>query len=199
MTPLIAIIVLIIVIAVAAYVNAWAQSDEAGEFSAREEAERLGEDVVERDIRSVLRTGDEMFRNVKIDVGGSEREFDFIIANENGVFVIETKNYSGILTGTESDYNWGKYRVSRGGNVYFKEARNPIAQAESQSGFLGRYLRSLGIRVWVEGYAAILGADSPVESERVMKNAGDVDRVIHTPGRHRLDPADVEKIKRILT
>ena len=161
-------------------------------------AGRHGEDIIENQIRSILHSSDKMMRNVELESNGSHRELDFVIVNTNGVYIIETKYYSGYLKGSYGD-TWNKYHVSRGGNIYYKAARNPIAQAESQAGFLGRYLRSYGINCWVEGYAVILGADSPVSSERVLKSTYDIDRTIHTPGRMRLDAATVDYITILLS
>ncbi len=175
------------------------QNGNNKDAEAQRAAGREGEDIIEREIRSVLNYDDFIIRNAEIICGSSRREFDFIIVNSNGVFIIETKNYRGYLTGKENDYNWGKYHVSGAGNVYYKEARNPILQSAGQAGFLGRYLRSYGVNVWVDGYAVILGSDSPVKSDRILYNRGDIDRAIHSPKQYRLNAETVSAIKRILS
>lgn len=40
--------------------------------------------------------------------------------NQYGIFIIEVKNYSGKLVGTEDDYEWQKYHTTPSGNTYFK-------------------------------------------------------------------------------
>ncbi|MGN1083192.1 MAG: NERD domain-containing protein, partial [Candidatus Avispirillum sp.] len=62
-----------------------------------------------------------------------------------------------------------------------------------------KYLESYGIRVWVDGYAFLLHANSPVENECILSNKNEIDKAIHTPGRKRLDSHTVETIVKLLS
>ena len=57
---------------------------------------------------------------------GKTRQIDHVEIRKNGIFVIETKNYSGIIKGRENDDNWTQvlYTVQN-------QMRNPIKQNKS--------------------------------------------------------------------
>ena len=63
---------------------------------------------------------------------------------------------------------------------------------------LARYLEYYGPRVWVNGYAILLHGNCPVDSEYVLSSIEDIDRVIHTPGRTRLNKETISKIAELL-
>ncbi len=50
-------------------------------------------------------------------------QIDHILINSKGVFVIETKNYAGLIKGTETDFYWKQYIYGEE-----KEFYNPIKQ-----------------------------------------------------------------------
>lgn len=58
---------------------------------------------------------------LKTDLGTSQ--IDHVIVSEYGIFVIETKNYSGLITGSENGEEWLKNVY---GNKYY--FRNPLKQ-----------------------------------------------------------------------
>lgn len=49
----------------------------------------------------VFWSNDVYLRNVKVEYDGRPAEIDNVIINQNGIFIIEVKNYSGILYGDE--------------------------------------------------------------------------------------------------
>ena len=65
-------------------------------------------------------------------------------------------------------------------------------------GILAHYLEYYGPRVWVNGYAILLHGNCPVDSEYVLSSIEDIDRVIHTPGRTRLNKETISKIAELL-
>lgn len=95
-------------------------------------AGKQGEAVAANAIVSILRDDDRMFTNVEVSYGDMRTELDVVVVNKSGVFVIEVKNYSGCLSGSESDYEWEKHHTSRGGNTYVKTVKNPIRQIKRQ-------------------------------------------------------------------
>ena len=148
-------------------------------------------------ISAVARENDRTFTNVSVEYNGRPAELDNLIVNENGVFIIEVKYYSGVLYGNEDDYEWSKYHVSSGGNTYYKTVKNPIKQVKREIYILARFLESRGFPVWVEGRAMIFGADSPVFSRYILSNGYDIDRFIHTAGKQKLSKDKVDSIARI--
>ena len=150
------VLLIIIAIAVIAFVALIIKSSDVQTLSPEKVAGKRGEAAAANIIRSVLRKGDLLLTNVEIDCDGKKTELDNVIVNKNGVFIIEVKNYSGSLVGCESDFEWYKYHTSRGGNVYVKTVKNPIRQVKRQIYILAHYLEYFGIDVYVCGYAIFL-------------------------------------------
>ena len=157
-------------------------------------AGKMGEASAANAVASILTNDDLMFTNVEVSYGDMETELDIVILNQNGVFIIEVKNYNGRLRGSEDDYEWEKYHTSRGGNTYVKTVKNPIRQVKRQVYILAEYLRSFGIRVWVEGYVFFLQTDSPVRSDLVLRNLREIDLAVHRPQKQRLSESAIRDI-----
>ena len=164
-----------------------------------EAAGRYGEQVITERIKTVLKEDDFLLTNVNVEYNGKPAELDNLIVNKYGVFIIEAKYYSGTLYGEEDDSKWEKIHFSAAGEPYRKTVRNPISQVKREVDVLARYLRSYGVSVWVEGYAMIYGADSPVDSDYMLYTTADIDRAIHTPKKQRLNAKTVESIKNLLS
>lgn len=161
-------------------------------------AGRRGEQYATMRIKSVLREGDSLFTNVSISYEGRPAELDNVIVNKFGVFIIEVKNYSGRLSGSEDDFEWTKVHVSDGENAYYKSVKNPIKQVKREIYILKKYLDYYGVSVWVDGYAMIIGAASPVESKYILSSVDDIDRAIHTCAKLMLKNAEVDSVKKLL-
>lgn len=158
-----------------------------------------GEEAAVRAIQAVLREDDRLFTNVSIEYDGKPAELDNVIVNKYGVFIIEVKNYTGHIVGSEDDYEWQKYKTTDAGNTYEKTVKNPIKQVKRQVYILARYLEYYGPRVWVRGYAILLHGNSPVQSEYMLTSVADIDRVIHSPDRRMLNANTVERITKLLS
>lgn len=161
-------------------------------------AGKRGEKEAAGMIKQVLQEGDILLTNVRVKYKEKETELDNVIINRRGVFIIEVKNYSGTLTGKEDDYEWTKYKVSRGGNIYEKQVRNPIKQVRRQVYILARFLKYSGIRVWVDGYVLLLNNNSPVHSDMVLESFEGIDRALHRQAHHSLSSRTVVAIKALL-
>ena len=158
-----------------------------------------GEEAVVRAIESVLREGDNLFTNVSVEYDGKPAELDNVIVNKYGVFIIEVKNYTGHVVGSEDDYEWQKFKTTDAGNTYVKTVKNPIKQVKRQIYILARYLEYYGIQVWVKGYAIMLHGNSPVDSDYLLKSVEDIDRAIHTNDRTMLSTNTIERIAKLLS
>ncbi len=164
----------------------------------QEAAGLVGEHRATKMISSVLHEEDYLFTNVSISYDGKETELDNVVVNKHGVFIIEVKSYSGWLTGSEEDYEWLKHHESSGGNIYTKIVKNPIKQVKRQVYILANYLDYYGVKVWVDGYAMILGASSPVESNMVLESVQQIDSVLHTTVKKGLSKEQVQKVCKLL-
>lgn len=88
------------------------------------------------------------------------RELDFIVCGPNGIFVIESKNHNGEITGSEHDKEWTIHKVGRGGTPYSDSIRNPVKQVKQQVRILRNYLASHNIQDGVYGAVALSSNNS---------------------------------------
>lgn len=72
--------------------------------SPQKRAGKKGEFFATNVIKSTLREDDLLFTNINISYDGRPAELDNVVVNQYGIFIIEVKNYSGKLVGTEDDY-----------------------------------------------------------------------------------------------
>lgn len=162
-------------------------------------AGKIGELEAAEIIKSVLHSDDVLLTNIEFSYDGRPAELDCVVVNGYGVFIIEVKNYSGHIVGNEDDYEWEKYKITRAGNVYEKNVKNPIVQVKRQIYLLAHFLRGNGIDVWVRGYALLLHNNSPVRSEYVLSSVNQIDKAIHTKSSTLLSGRTVMKIKNLLS
>ncbi len=163
--------------------------------SPEKQAGRLGERFAHSVISEILREDDILLNNVTVIADGKQAEFDNIIINSKGVFIIEVKNYSGELYGTEDEQEWIKNKMTPGGQFFQKTVRNPIGQVKRQIYVLSRHLKNNGIRVWINGYVFFVQHNSPIKSSYILETQRDIDTAIHWDNGNKLDSATIERIK----
>ena len=95
-------------------------------------AGRYGEKYAASVIKSVLREGDTLLSNVSIAYDGRPAELDCVVVNKNGVFVIEVKNYVGVLFGKENEYEWKKYKKRPRGMYMRKPSKTPLSRSKDR-------------------------------------------------------------------
>ena len=155
--------------------------DEREIYRAGEEGEYLAASA----IKSILFKDDWHTCNFEFSVDGREAECDILVVNTNGIFIFEVKNFSGSLFGYETDDIWEKVKESDSGNLYSKEIKNPIKQVRRQIRLLKELLGSYGIyNFWIDGYVLLVNANPHDESEYILTDLSEVERIIHTPGEH---------------
>lgn len=163
-----------------------------------ERAGRRGEEVAEDIISNVLRDDDILLSNVELSYEGKRTEADIIVINQNGVFIIEVKNYVGELVGDIDDSEWKKYKTTPGGDVYVKTVRNPIKQVKRQIYIVSSILKERRIKVWVEGYVMLMENNSPVDDKMILRNIHEIDSAIHGATEQIISKEEIEKIVSIL-
>lgn len=193
------IIIAAIVLVIVAIVVSLAQSgkSERGGFfeSPEKRAGRNGEKYATHVIKQCLDSDDLLLTNVCVQFDGKRTELDNLIINRSGVYIIEVKTYRGRLFGGADDYEWEKYKVTNAGNVYEKTVKNPIKQVHRQIYVLANYLKSRGIRVWVNGYAFLVYNNSPVQSDTVLERTNDIYSALHPVGKSCLSSAQIKMIR----
>ena len=152
------------------------------------------EQFVSQIIREILNEKDVLLTNVKVSFEGKNTELDNVIINNRGVFIIEVKNYSGILIGDEDDFEWIKNKYTEAGNFYQKSVKNPIKQIKRQVYILSGYLKAHGFDVWIEGYVFFVEGNSPINSKYILNTQKDINTVIHFGINNKLKKVDKEKI-----
>ena len=172
----------------------WDKGYESPRVRAGKEGEKEATEIIKR----VLRENDILLTNVRIQYKEKETELDNVIINNRGVFIIEVKNYSGVLIGGENDYEWTKYKVSRGGNTYEKQVRNPIKQVKRQVYILSRFLKYFVINVWFDGYVLLLNRNGPVDSSLILESYEQINEAIHKRQQKEMNKKTVLAIKELL-
>lgn len=84
---------------------------------------RLGETTVSTILSTLPKEQYITLNNIMINTNRGTAQIDHVVVSQHGIFVIETKNYKGWITGHEYSEQWTK-------NVYGKKYsfRNPIKQ-----------------------------------------------------------------------
>lgn len=169
-------------------------SDEDQKRIAGKEGELQAKNI----LNHYLNENDLLLNNVNISIHGRNTELDYVVINNNGIFIFEVKNFSGKLVGNEDDQYWNKYKISRGNKEYIKEIRNPIKQLKREIYLLKEYLKYYGVDLWIEGYVLFVNMNSPVESEYTVNDKSEIDDILHLRRNQVLTKNQIEKIISIL-
>lgn len=166
--------------------------------SGKTRAGRQGEEIADSLIRSVMNEHDILLSNLKISYDGKKAEIDKLVINSHGIFIIEVKNYNGILKGSPDDYNWIQTKVSPGGNIFTKEVQNPIRQVKRQTYILSKCLKEQGIYHWIDGYLLFINNNSPITDKMILCDTKDIYKAIHYNTSDIMSKETVRKIVLIL-
>ena len=122
-----------------------------------------GEKAVIRRIGETLDGEKYVFNDYRFKVGDKTIQIDHIVVNQNGVFVIETKNYSGTIYGGDDIREWTQ--VLAYGNVVNK-FYSPVKQNASHIYHLRKFLpKDIGIKsvvVFVQGNIDHINSESVI-------------------------------------
>ena len=115
-----------------------------------------------------------VLNDLLLENGSKTSQIDHIVLCKNGIFVIETKNYGGYISGNESDKMWTQ-KIGRRKNKF--EFFNPIIQ---NKGHINAIKQNLKINNTI-----------PIISVVVFNNKGNIDNVSsHTPVIHSSELED---------
>ena len=153
-------------------------------------AGKEGELQAKKILNHYLNENDLLLNNVNISIHGRNTELDYVVINNNGIFIFEVKNFSGKLVGNEDDQYWNKCKISSGNKEYIKEIRNPIKQLKREIYLLKEYLKYY--------YVLFVNMNSPVESEYTINDQSEIDDILHLRRNQVLTKNQIEKIISIL-
>lgn len=123
-------------------------------LSARERSILVSGVAGERHIRELLaRLPDQytVVSNLWIHHQGQASELDHVVVGPTGLYVVETKNHNGRITGFADADEWRQQKTGRGGGHYESTMHNPIKQVKTHVHRMAGYMHDHGLRVWVDG------------------------------------------------
>lgn len=147
--------------------------------------------------------------NIKISYDGKQSELDMVVVGETGVFIIETKNHTGLIRGDAEASQFVQKKVGRGGTPYSKEMYNPIKQVSTHTYRLANFLKNRGVQVWVQGIVYFSNFDAELRISNISEKIPVFSRaengeenmrnyITEYPAKKKLSREDVAKIVKIL-
>ena len=112
------------------------------------DAGKYGEYLIYNDLRSFEEKGAKFLFNVYIPkASGDTTEIDVLMISSKGLFVFESKNYSGWIFGSENQKNWYQTLPAGRGRSHKENFYNPVMQNRSHIKHLRTFLdQSLPIK-----------------------------------------------------
>lgn len=135
---------------------------------------------------------------------GITMELDFVVICKNGVFIVESKNYRGIVSGKTSKTYWKQIKHGKNNKVYEKEVSNPAKQSFRQKRRLEELFRDLKITATI--YPVLYFVDNRTELKiqddanlnvAIINNEESLLEFIqNTKGREKVSSEELAKIIR---
>ncbi len=148
----------------------------------------------------------DIFLNLPIRYKRNRSEIDMIMVGERGVVIVEVKNHSGVISGSDGDDTWCQSKHYRDGKNTEAEMKNPVKQVSRQRDILKNILRSQGIDVWIDG--VVYFSNPFVKLKLHLKNPNSnvclgenelKEYIGEYRGPRTLKKSEIEKIREILT
>lgn len=96
-----------------------------------------GEEVVNIILERVLDADEKYLYDYKYSADNTSTQIDHIVIKHNGIFIIETKNYSGKIYGFENQLMWKQYINNKPIEFY-----NPVKQNKTHIFYLNKILNN---------------------------------------------------------
>lgn len=103
---------------------------------------KCGENIVNK-ILQQMEEDKYVLNNIMINDNGKSRQIDHILVSEYGVFVIETKNYAGVIYGKETSKEWKQYL-----NQKCFTFKNPIHQNYGHEEIVKKVLEDITDKIY---------------------------------------------------
>lgn len=135
---------------------------------------------------------------------GVTLELDFIVVGKNGVFIVESKNYRGIISGKTSSAKWKQIKHGKNDRVYEKEVRNPVKQAHRQGRRMLEMFRDFDITAdifpivyFVDSRSELKIQDDAETGVAVLNNEKQLlDYIVNSTGKQTVNSTEHTKIIR---
>ncbi len=125
-------------------------------------------------------------------------EVDLLVVGPNGAFVIEVKNKSGCMEGSERDKMWNVHKFNKRGYwISSGTMENPIEQLNRQIWTLRKFTREQGYKIWFDGVVFLSNIESSINrigdfSIPVLHYAGLTDYILNY--KPKCPPRNLDKI-----
>jgi hypothetical protein len=135
---------------------------------------------------------------------GITMELDFVVVGKNGVFVVESKNHRGIITGKTSKPTWKQVKHGKNDKVYEKEISNPVKQSYRQCRRMEEVFRDFDISAnvfpvlyFVDNRTELKIIDDADMNVAIFSNEEQMlDYIQNTKGRETVSSNELAKIIR---
>ncbi len=147
----------------------------------------------------------DIFINCPVQYRRSRSEIDMIMLGKKGLIIIEVKNHSGTVCGSDTDDMWSQYKHYKDGRSTEAEMKNPIKQITRQRDILKGILHENNINVWIDSIVYFsnplirLKLNLKSKSSIVCSGEKDLEKFISEYSSPRpISGSDLEKIRSIL-
>lgn len=135
---------------------------------------------------------------------GVAMELDFVVIGKNGVFIVESKNYRGIIKGKTSKPNWTQVKHGKNDKVYEKEISNPVKQSYRQGRRMAEMFKDFDITAdiypivyFVDDRSELkILDDAELGIEIFNKEKQLLDFIQSADGKHTVNSSELAKIIR---
>ena len=152
----------------------------------------------------------EILTNVNIHHDGRRTELDSLVIGPNGVFLVESKNVKGKISGRTDDQTYRKVSISSSGNTYESTMNNPVRQINRAIIILKNYLQEEnGLHTYIQGILYFSNPETTVKIENTSNvqifsaaehNGKDlISYVKNYQPKKPLTAKDIQQIKQALT
>ena len=147
----------------------------------------------------------DIFLNCPIQYKRNRSEVDMIMLGKKGLIIVEVKNHSGTVSGSDTDDKWIQYKHYRDGKTTEGEMKNPIKQITRQRDILKSILHAQGIDIWIDSVVYFsnplirLKLSLKSKSSYVCAGEKELEKFLSGYSSPRpIAPDDLKKIKEIL-
>ncbi len=142
--------------------------------------------------------------NPVISNRGITMELDFVVVSKNGVFIVESKNYRGVVLGKTSQTYWKQIKRGKNNKVYEKEVHNPAKQSFRQKQRLEELFRDLKITANIypilyfvnSGTELKIHDDANINVAIINNENSMLEFIQNTKGREKVSSEELNKIIR---
>lgn len=154
-------------------------------YKIRKKVEK-GEKSVHKILASLPKTKYKIIDDVLLKVNQRTTQIDHIVVSRYGVFVIETKNYKGTITGNEHSEQWTQYLAGQTYSFY-----NPIKQNKTHLYAVSRFTKRYEKLPLVSIVAFSKNSKLQVTSDTEVVNFGRLYKTIRKYRRKRISKEEM--------